>query len=55
MNKQEFKFKNKKILIYGFGISGKATFNYLINKNYVYLYDDNSRPCLLYTSPSPRD
>ncbi len=43
MNKQEFKFKNKKILIYGFGISGKASFNYLKNKNYVYLYDDNSR------------
>ena len=43
MNKKEFKFKNKRILIYGFGISGKASFIYLSNKNYVSIFDDNPR------------
>ncbi len=41
MNKKEFNFKNKRILIYGFGISGKASFIYLSNKNYVNIFDDN--------------
>ena len=41
MNKQEFKFKNKKILIYGFGISGKACFEHLNRNNHTFIYDDN--------------
>ena len=32
---------NKKILIYGYGISGKASFNYLKKNNNVVIYDDD--------------
>ena len=41
MNKEEFQFKNKKILIYGFGISGKACFKHLNRNNNTFIYDDN--------------
>ena len=41
MNKEEFQFKNKKILIYGFGISGKACFKHLNRNNHTFIYDDN--------------
>ena len=34
-------FFNKKILIYGLGKSGLSSFNFLKNKNEVYLFDDN--------------
>ena len=34
-------FINKKILIYGLGISGKSSFKYLSRKNKVILFDDN--------------
>ena len=34
-------FFNKKILIYGLGKSGISSFNFLKNKNKVYLFDDN--------------
>ena len=34
-------FSNKKILIYGLGKSGLSSFNFLRNKNDVYLFDDN--------------
>ena len=34
-------FYNKKILIYGLGKSGLSSFNFLRNKNDVYLFDDN--------------
>ncbi len=34
-------FFNKKILIYGLGKSGLSSFNFLKNKNKVYLFDDN--------------
>ncbi len=34
-------FFNKKILIYGLGRSGISSFNFLKNKNEVYLFDDN--------------
>ena len=37
------KIKNKKILVYGFGISGKACFHYLKKKNKVFIYDDNEK------------
>ena len=37
------KFKNKIILVYGFGISGKACFNFLKKKNSVFIYDDNKK------------
>ncbi len=43
MNKEEFQFKNKKILIYGFGISGKATFEYLNRNNETFIHDDNPK------------
>ena len=33
-------FLKKKILIYGLGKSGLSTFNFLKNKNEVFLYDD---------------
>ena len=35
-------FKNKNILIYGFGKSGKSCFNYLINNNNLKIYEDNN-------------
>ena len=34
-------FINKKILIYGLGISGTSCLKYLSNKNTVLVYDDN--------------
>ena len=37
MNKEEFQFKNKVILIYGFGISGKACFKYLKRNNNTFI------------------
>ncbi len=33
-------FLNKKILIYGLGKSGLASYNFLKDKNEVYFYDD---------------
>ena len=35
-------FFNKKILIYGLGLSGKSSFNFLQKKNDVRVYDDNN-------------
>ena len=35
------KFFNKKILIYGLGLSGNSCFNYLYKKNNVKVFDDN--------------
>ena len=40
MHELKNKFKNKKILIYGYGKSGRASFNYLKKKNEVFIYDD---------------
>ena len=34
-------FENKKILIYGLGISGKSCFKYLSKKNIITIFDDN--------------
>ncbi len=34
-------FLNKKILIYGLGLSGKSSLNFLKNKNFVKFFDDN--------------
>ncbi len=34
-------FQNKKILIYGFGKTGKSSFNFLKKKNYLKVFDDN--------------
>ena len=34
-------FINKKILIYGLGLSGKSCLKYLIKKNYITVFDDN--------------
>ncbi len=36
-------FKRKNILIYGFGITGKACFEYLKKKNNVLVFDDNKK------------
>ncbi len=36
----EDKFKKKNILIYGFGKSGRACFNYLKQNNNIWIYDD---------------
>ena len=33
--------KNKKILIYGYGKSGQASFKYLKKNNKISIYDDN--------------
>jgi len=40
MHKLANQFKNQNILIYGFGKSGKACFNYLSKKNNLTVYDD---------------
>ena len=40
MHELKNKFKNKKILIYGYGKSGRASFNYLKKNNEVFIYDD---------------
>ena len=37
------KFEKKKILIYGFGLTGKSCFNFLKKKNFVKIYDDESQ------------
>ena len=37
------KFKNKLILIYGYGKSGIASFKYLNQKNKVLIFDDNKK------------
>ena len=37
------KFKNKKLLIYGFGKSGKACLNYLNKNNKVSIFDDDKK------------
>ena len=34
-------FQNKKILIYGFGKTGKSAFNFLKKKNNLKVFDDN--------------
>jgi len=37
------KLKNKKILIYGFGKTGRSSFNFLKKNNEITIYDDNHR------------
>ena len=34
-------FQNKKILIYGYGKTGKSAFNFLKKKNNLKVFDDN--------------
>jgi len=41
MTKDKNIFLAKKILIYGLGLSGISSFNFLKNKAEVYLFDDN--------------
>ncbi len=41
MNEKQIYFKNKKILIYGFGKSGTACFNFLNKNNICTIFDDN--------------
>ena len=36
-------FSSKKLLIYGFGKSGKACLNYLNKKNNISIFDDNKK------------
>ena len=36
-------FQNKKILLYGFGISGKSCFNYLKKNNDIEIFDDDEK------------
>ena len=43
MNERKINFKNKKILIYGFGKSGISCFNFLKRNNICTIYDDNSK------------
>ncbi len=35
--------KNKKFLIYGYGKSGRTSYNYLKKKNKILIYDDNKK------------
>ncbi len=35
--------KNKKFLIYGYGKSGHASYNYLKKNNKISIYDDNKK------------
>ena len=37
------KLKSKKILIYGFGKTGKSCFNFLKKNNQIKIYDDNHK------------
>ena len=37
------KLKNKKILIYGFGKTGRSCFNFLKKNNEITIYDDNHK------------
>ena len=41
MTKDKNIFLGKKILIYGLGLSGISSYNFLKNKAEVYLFDDN--------------
>ena len=43
MNEKQIYFKNRKILIYGFGKSGIACFNFLKKNNICTIYDDNKK------------
>ena len=43
MNERKINFKNKKILIYGFGKSGISCFNFLKSNNICTIYDDNTK------------
>ena len=43
MNEKKIYFKNKKILIYGFGKSGIACFNFLKKNNICTIFDDNKK------------
>ena len=41
---------NKKFLIYGYGASGRASYNYLKKKNKISVYDDNKKSIRLFTT-----
>ena len=43
MNDRQVLFKNKKILIYGFGKSGISCFNFLKKNNICRIFDDNKK------------
>ena len=43
MNERKINFKNKKILIYGFGKSGISCFNFLKRNNYSTIFDDDTK------------
>ncbi len=43
MNEKQIYFKNRKILIYGFGKSGIACFNFLKKNNICLIFDDNKK------------
>ena len=43
MNEKKIYFKNKKILIYGFGKSGISCFNFLKINNFCTIFDDNKK------------
>ncbi len=43
MNERKINFKNKKILIYGFGKSGISCFNFLKSDNFCTILDDNTK------------
>ena len=43
MHELNNKFKNKKILIYGYGKSGISSFKYLKKNNDVFIFDDKKK------------
>ena len=43
MNERQIYFKNKKILIYGFGKSGTACFKFLKKNNICAIFDDKQK------------
>ena len=43
MNEKQVNFKNKKILIYGFGKSGLACFKFLKKNNICVIFDENKK------------
>ena len=43
MNEEQIYFKNKKILIYGFGKSGIACFKFLKKNNICTIFDDKKK------------